>query len=86
MRPTPEEARAWGAFPVEIGEGDGGRALGLAEPYRPADLPGLLAGRTGMRKHKYFWVEGGLALTPPALRTSLRTLRAARARLRPGAA
>jgi hypothetical protein len=86
MRPTPEEARAWGAFPVEIGEGDGGRALGLAEPYRPADLPGLLAGRTGMRKHKYFCVEGGLALTPPPLRASLRTLRAARARLRPGAA
>ena len=86
MRPTPEEVRAWGAFPVEIGEGDGGRALALAEPYRPADLPGLLAGRTGLRKHKYFWVEGGLALTPPPLRASLRTLRAARARLRPGAA
>lgn len=82
LDPTAAEARAWGAFPVEIGEGHGARALPLAEPYRAADAMGLIAGRARMRRHKYFWTEGALAMTPAALRAALVTLRAARDRVR----
>ena len=84
MHPTAEEARAWGAFPVEIGEGHGGRAVPLAEPYAPADLFALVGGRARMRKHIYFWTDGALAMTAPTLRTSLRALRSVRARGRGG--
>ncbi len=80
MRPTPAEARAWGAFPVEIGEGHGSRAVPLAEPYRPADLAPLVTGRARLRKHLYFWTEGALAMTPRPLAATLRALRAARGR------
>jgi hypothetical protein len=80
MHPGAAEARAWGAFPVEIGEGHGSRALPLAEPYRPADLLALVAGRARMRRHGYFWIEGALAMTPAPLRAGLVALRAARDR------
>ncbi len=80
MRPAAAEARAWGAFPVEIGEGHGSRAAVLAEPYRTGDLLPLLTGRGRMRKHLYFWTEGALAMTPAPLAATLRTLRAARGR------
>ncbi len=80
MRPGAAEARAWGAFPVEIGEGHGSRAAALAEPYRTGDLLPLLTGRGRMRKHLYFWTEGALAMTPAPLAATLRALRAARGR------
>jgi hypothetical protein len=86
MHPTAAEARAWGAFPVEIGEGHGSRAAPLAEPYGAGDLLPLVIGRARMRKHLYFWTEGALAMTPAPLRASLRTLRAARGRPQPGQA
>lgn len=82
LDPTAAEARAWGAFPVEIGEGHGARALPLAEPYRAADAAALVAGRARMRRHKYFWTEGALAMTPAPLRAGLVALRAARDRVR----
>jgi hypothetical protein len=84
MHPTAAEARAWGAFPVEIGEGHGSRAVPLAEPYRAGELVPLVTGRARMRKHLYFWTEGALAMTPLPLRASLRTMRALRRRTRIG--
>jgi hypothetical protein len=84
MHPTAAEARAWGTFPVEIGEGHGSRAVPLAEPYRPGELVPLVTGRARMRKHLYFWTEGALAMTPLPLRASLRTMRALRRRTRTG--
>lgn len=80
LDPTAAEARAWGAFPVEIGEGHGSRALPLAEAYRSAELFGLVTGRAKMRRHRYFWIEGALAMTSPGLRAGLVALRAARDR------
>ena len=86
LRPTPEEARAWGAFPVEIGEGDGGRAMALAEPYR-AGRPARAARRADRDAQAQVLLGRGRAgADPPRLRASLRTLRAARGRLRPGGA
>ena len=72
MRPGRAEARAWGAFPVEIGEGHGSRAVALAEPYRTGDLVPLLLGRGRMRRHLYFWTEGALAMTPAPLAATYR--------------
>ncbi len=85
MHPTAAEARAWGAFPIEIGEGHGSRATALAEPYRAGDLLPLVTGRARMRKHLYFWTEGALAMTPAPLAGTLRALRAVRGRDRTGA-
>jgi hypothetical protein len=84
MQPAAAEARAWGAFPVEVGEGHGSRAAPLAEGYRAADLPALVTGRARLRRHKYFWIEGALAMTPAPLRASLVALRAARDRAQGG--
>ena len=38
LHPEPAEARAWGAFPFNLGEGHGSFVAALAEPYGLADL------------------------------------------------
>ncbi len=73
LRPEPAEARAWGAFPFNLGEGHGSFIAPLAEPYDLADIGRGLRGARIMRKHEHFWIEGALAATPPGLRTLLRT-------------
>jgi hypothetical protein len=84
MRPSAEEARAWGAFPFNLGEGHGSFVARLAEPYGIADLRRALRGGRALRRHEHFWVEGALAASPAPVRTLLfaaRRLRhAARAR------
>ena len=73
LRPEPAEARVWGAFPFNLGEGHGSFIAPLAEPYALADLGRGLRGARIMRKHEHFWIEGALAATPAGLRTLLRT-------------
>lgn len=81
LAPDPAEARAWGAFPFNLGEGHGSYMASLAEPYGPADLRRALQGAKVLKKHEHFWVEGALAMTPGPLRAPL----AAARRLRRGA-
>jgi len=81
LAPAPAEARAWGAFPFNLGEGHGSYTAALAEAYGPDDLRRGLSGGKVLKKHEHFWVEGALALTPGPLRAPL----AAARRLRRGA-
>lgn len=69
LRPEPGEARAWGAFPFNLGEGHGSFIAPLAEPFGLADLTKGLRGAKGLRKHEHFWIEGALATTPAGVRT-----------------
>jgi hypothetical protein len=82
--PTPVEARAWGGFPLDLGEGRGSRAAPLAAPFGPRDLARLLGRRAGLKKDEHFWVEGALAMSPGPLRAALVAARAARSRLARG--
>jgi hypothetical protein len=82
LRPTLEEARAWGAFPFNLGEGHGSFTAPLAAPYGPGDLARALRGGRALKKHEHFWVEGALAMTPAPLRGVLGGLRGARRAIR----
>ena len=82
--PTPAEARAWGGFPLDLGEGRGSRAAPLAAPFGPRDLARLLGRRGSLKKDEHFWVEGALAMSPGPLRAALLGLRATRSRLARG--
>ncbi|RZM75685.1 HAD family hydrolase [Leptolyngbya iicbica] len=68
--PTPAEAAAWGAFPLEDGWGKAACYLTLAEPYRWGDVIVL-------NKHRHWWYEGALAQTSPLLRQAFRLRRLA---------
>ena len=63
LDPTPAEARAWGAFPFNLGEGHGSYVAALADPYGPADLARALKGGRLLKKHEHFWVSR--ARSPP---------------------
>jgi hypothetical protein len=65
LSPGPAEARAWGAFPLNLGEGHGSFTAALGDPYGLADLRRALGGGRLLKKHEHFWVEGALAATPP---------------------
>lgn len=80
LDPTPAEARAWGGFPFNLGEGHGSFTAALATPYGLADLRRALKGGKALKKHEHFWVEGGLAASPAPLRTLLTTARRLRRR------
>lgn len=82
LHPTPAEARAWGAFPFNLGEGHGSFTAALAEPYGLADLRRAAKGGKALKKHEHFWVEGGLAATPAPFRLILATARRLRRRRR----
>ena len=59
LDPSPDEARAWGAFPFNLGEGHGSFVAALAEPYglaRPA--PGARR-RQGAEEARAFLGRGG---------------------------
>ena len=75
LDPSPDEARAWGAFPFNLGEGHGSFVAALAEPYGLRDLRRALGGGKLLKKHEHFWVEGALAASPAALRRLLATAR-----------
>ena len=75
LHPEPAEARAWGAFPFNLGEGHGSFIAPLAEPYGLADLARSLKGGKALRKHEHFWIEGALAATPAGVGTLIRTAR-----------
>ena len=69
LDPSPEEAAAWGAFPLDLGEGDGSQTVSLAAAYTWGELArSLRAGRDTQRRHSYHWIPAGLALTSPPLR------------------
>jgi hypothetical protein len=82
LHPEPEEARAWGAFPFNLGEGHGSFMAPLAEHYGLMDLPRCLRGTKALRKHEHFWIEGALAATPAGLGALIRTARGLRRALR----
>ena len=84
LDPTPAEARAWGAFPFNLGEGHGSYVAALADPYGPADLRRALKGGKLLKKHEHFWVEGALAASNPALRRLLAAARDLRRAARRG--
>ena len=85
LDPAPAEARAWGAFPFNLGEGHGSYVAPLADAYGPADLARVLKGRRMWKKHENFWIEGAVAASNPALRRLLATARRLRQRRRAGA-
>lgn len=72
--PTRKEASAWGAFPSELGQGEG-RVEPLAEPYDEwtAPLKFAMYGRDANTelKHKGAWMQGALARSNPLLRGSI---------------
>jgi hypothetical protein len=73
LDPSPEEATAWGAFPLDLGEGDGSQTVPLAAAYTWSELARTLrAGRDTRRRHSYHWIPAGLALTSSPLRTAMR--------------
>jgi hypothetical protein len=73
LDPSPEEAAAWGAFPLDLGEGDGSQTVSLAASYTWGELArALRAGRDTQRRHSYHWIPAGLALTSPSLRAAMR--------------
>jgi hypothetical protein len=75
LAPEPAEARAWGAFPFNLGEGHGSYLAPLGDPYGPADLRRALKGGRLLKKHEHFWVEGALAASNPGLRRLLAAAR-----------
>jgi hypothetical protein len=75
LAPEPEEARAWGAFPFNLGEGHGSYVAPLADAYGPADLARALKTGRLLKKHEHFWIEGALAASNPGLRRLLATAR-----------
>ncbi len=83
LDPAPAEARAWGSFPFNLGEGHGSFTAALATPYRVADLRRVAKGGKALKKHEHFWVEGGIAATPQPLRTLISTARRLRRARRP---
>jgi hypothetical protein len=80
LSPGPAEARAWGAFPFNLGEGHGSFTAALGDPYRLGDLRRLLSGGKLLKKHEHFWVEGALAASPPPLGALLKGARRLRRR------
>jgi hypothetical protein len=72
LDPSPEEAAAWGTFPLDLGEGDGSQTVSLAAAYTWNELArALRAGRDTRRRHSYHWIPAGLALTSPPLRAAM---------------
>jgi hypothetical protein len=80
LSPAPAEARAWGAFPFNLGEGHGSFTAALGDPYGLADLRRWLGGGKLLKRHENFWVEGALAASPPPLGALLRGARRLRRR------
>jgi hypothetical protein len=80
LRPEPAEARAWGGFPFNLGEGHGSFTAPLADPYGLRDLRRALRGGKLLKKHEHFWVEGALAASPAPLGALLRGARRLRRR------
>lgn len=66
LAPTPEEARVWGAFPLDDGWAGHCHWIRLARPYSPADLL-----QTGF-PHRHWWHEGALAQSGPVMRRVIR--------------
>lgn len=81
QEPTPAEARAWGCFPWDAGQGHEADVHPLADPYAPADIPAAAWTPRRLRKREIFWVEGALAMTPPRLAAVLRGTSSLRAHL-----
>jgi hypothetical protein len=83
MDPTQEEAEAWGAFPSELGQGEG-HVQPLADPYEKWSAPFKFAryGRAAANElnHERSWVEGALVQSASGLQWTIRlALRARKA-------
>jgi len=66
-RPGRAEAKAWGAFPWDAGQGIETAITPLAESYSIHDCLQALK-RPSIRKRLVFWTEGALRMTPAPLR------------------
>lgn len=72
MRPSPEEAAAWGRFPWEDGFGAETRYRSLARAYSWMDVARALRRGRIVPVHRAAWRQGSLVLTPRLRRGALR--------------